>query len=65
MSEPTVFVSISVDEVGPNQFEVWVGNDLRGTYTSREEAKAVARTFIEAEGKKVVVPSSKFEPKRW
>lgn len=65
MSTPTIFVGINVSMVGTDQFEVWVGNDLRGTYTSRERAEAVAKTYVEAEGKKVVVPSSKFEPKGW
>lgn len=63
--EPTVFVSINVDMLGPNHFDLWVGNNLCGTYTSREEAMALAQTYIKAEGEKIIVPSSKFEPKSW
>lgn len=65
MSHPTVFVSITVDEVAPNQFEVWVGNDLCGTYSSRAEAMVVAQTYVSREGKKTVVPSSKLELRRY
>lgn len=63
--DPTVFVGINVDMVGQNQFDLWVGNNLCGTYRSREEAMAIAQTYIQAEGEKIIVPSSKFEPKSW
>lgn len=60
MSTATVFLSINVDMVGPNKFELWVGNNLQGTYASREEAMSFAQAHIQAEGKEIVVPSSAF-----